>query len=159
MAINKIVKYKLESEAIALRKDGNTFDAIATILSNNSKQNISKSNVFRFFESYEKTKAELLERQEALKVEYVEADISTIEDRLDIIKGLKKLAETADEERDRVLAYKTANEALDSLDKRLGKLTNTQNGVTINNINAMKLSEVPTELLLRWRDEAELPHS
>lgn len=131
MAINKIVKHKLESRAIDLRKEETTFENIAKILSKESDINISYSNVYRFFESYEKTKADLLERQEALKVKYVEADISTIEDRQIVIKGLLTLASSAEEDRDRVAAYKEANAALDSLDKRLGKLANV--GVNIDN--------------------------
>ncbi len=148
MAINKIEKLQLESKAVSLREKGNTFDEIAKRLTEDSKQPITKSTVFRFFESYEKTKAELLERQEALKVKYVEADISTIEDRQKVIKGLLAIATSAMEDRDRVAAYKEANVALESLDRRMGKLTNNQ-GVTINNINAVKLSEISTEELLR----------
>jgi len=131
MAINKIVKYKLESRAIDLRKEEMTFENIAKVLSKESNNKISYSNVYRFFESYEKSKGKILERQEALKVKYVEADISTIEDRQIVIKGLLSLASSAEEDRDRVTAYKEANAALDSLDKRLGKLTNI--GVNIDN--------------------------
>ena len=143
MAINKIEKLQLESKAVSLREKGNTFDEIAKRLTEDSKQPITKSTVFRFFESYEKTKAELLERQEALKVKYVEADISTIEDRQKVIKGLLAIATSAMEDRDRVAAYKEANVALESLDKRLGKIINNPS-VTINNTNSMKLSDVST---------------
>jgi len=154
MAINNIVKHELDLRAVKLREQGNTFEKIAEILTEESNNTITYSSVYRFFESYEKTKAVIIERQEPLKVKAIEVEISTIEDRLDIIKGLKKLAESALEDRDRVAAYRVATEAIDSLDKRIGKLTNNP-GVTINNINAMNLSEVPTELLLRWRDEAK----
>jgi sugar-specific transcriptional regulator TrmB len=154
MAINNIVKHELDLRAVKLREQGNTFEKIAEILTEESNNTITYSSVYRFFESYEKTKAVIIERQEPLKVKAIEVEISTIEDRLDIIKGLKKLAESALEARDRVAAYRVATEAIDSLDKRIGKLTNNP-GVTINNINAMNLSEVPTELLLRWRDEAK----
>lgn len=138
MAINKIVKNKLELRAIKLREDENTFEQIADTLTKESNITISYSNVFRFFESYEKTKADLLERQEALKIKYVEADISTIEDRQQIIKGLLKVAKDAYEDRDKVAAYKEANVALDSLDKRLGKLSQNPNETNVNIITVQE---------------------
>jgi len=148
MAINKIVKYDLEVRAVQLREQGNTFEKIAELLTTESNNNISYSNVYRFFESYERSKAIIIEKQEPLKVKAIELEISTLEDRKRIITGLLDLAENALEERNRVLAYKTAVEAIDSLDRRQGKLTNNPN-VTINNVNAMKLSEVSTEYLMR----------
>jgi sugar-specific transcriptional regulator TrmB len=151
MAINNIVKHELDLRAVKLREQGNTFEKIAEILTEESNNTITYSSVYRFFESYEKTKAVIIERQEPLKVKAIEVEISTIEDRLDIIKGLKKLAESALEARDRVAAYRVATEAIDSLDKRIGKLTNNP-GVTINNINAMKLSDLSTADLLRMID-------
>ena len=151
MAINNIVKHELDLRAVKLREQGNTFEKIAEILTEESNNTITYSSVYRFFESYEKTKAVIIERQEPLKVKAIEVEISTIEDRLDIIKGLKKLAESALEARDRVAAYRVATEAIDSLDKRIGKLTNNP-GVTINNINAVKLSDLSTADLLRMID-------
>lgn len=154
MATNKIIKYDLETRAIALRGAEKTFEEIADILSKESKNKISLSTVFRFFESNDKAMAIAIEKNNKLSAKVAEVEISTIEDRQKIIKGLLSLASGALEDRDRVAAYKVATEAIDSLDKRIGKLTNNQ-GVTINNINAMNLSDVPTELLLRWRDEAK----
>jgi len=147
-AVNRITKYNLEDRARELNDSGTSLRDIADILTNESKHKISKDSVFSFLKSDEKYTAEIVERKAQLQVAVAEAEVSTIEDRKKVIKGLLELAENAEYDRDRVAAYKVATEALDSLDKRLGKLSNSQ-GVTINNINAVKLSDIPTEQLLR----------
>jgi hypothetical protein len=151
MATNKIIKYDLETRATDLRGMGKTFEEIAAILSKDSKNKITLSTVFRFFESNDKATAIAIEKNKKLSTKVAEVEISTIEDRQKIISGLLSLASGALEDRDRVAAYKVATDAIDSLDKRIGKLTNN-NGVTINNINAMKLSDFSTADLLRMID-------
>ncbi len=152
MAINKIIKFKLESQAIALREDGRTFDEIATILTEDSKQTISKSNVFRYFNSHEKAMAVAIGNNPELSEKAAEAEINTITDRLEDIKFLSDLAldaKHAGDFRAASLAMKIKCDARDGLDRRLGRITNNGSNVTINNINAMKLSDIPTEDLLR----------
>ena len=144
---NNIIKYGLESRAAELYNQNLSLSEIGAILSAESKQDISKSTLFRYFGSEARCKAAVIEKRAQLQVAVVEAEISTIKDRQDIIKGLKELAKSAEFERDRIAAYKVATEALDSLDKRIGKLTNNS-GIT-NNINVLKLSDIPTEQLLR----------
>lgn len=147
MTINKIVQLCLESRAKELKESGKSLDDIAIILSKESKQKITKSSLFRYFESNKIIVSQAVEKQDKLKAAVAEVEISTIAQRQEVINGLLELARYAVNEHARVQAYKVANEALDSLDKRLGKLSGT--GVTINNINAVKLSEIPTEQLLR----------
>jgi DNA-binding transcriptional MerR regulator len=147
-AVNKIVKYNLEEKARILNERGTSLRDIADILSHESKQDINKNSVYNFLKSDTKYTAEIIEKKTALKVAVAEAEISTIEDRKKVIRGLLAIAESSEFDRDRVAAYKVATEALDSLDKRLGKLSGVS-GVTINNINAVKLADIPTEQLLR----------
>jgi len=147
-AVNKINKYNLEPRVRELNEKGVSLRDIADTLTTETGHKISKDSVFSFLKSDEKYTAEIIENKVQLKAKVVEAEISTIEDRKTVIRGLLGLAQSAENEHTRVLAFKEANNALDSLDKRLGKLTGDK-GVTINNINAVKLEEVSTEQLLR----------
>ncbi|MDD5536810.1 MAG: hypothetical protein PHS36_06505 [Candidatus Cloacimonetes bacterium] len=148
MAVSKIVQLGLESRAKALKESGKSLDDMSFILSNEAKQKISKSCLFRYFETNKIIVAQAIEKQDKLKAVVAEAEISTISQRQQVIDGLLTLATNAENEHARVLAFKAANDALDSLDKRLGKLTGNS-GVTINNINAVKLADLQTEQLLR----------
>ena len=152
-AVNRINKYNLESRARELNENGTSLRDIADTLTTESGHKISKDSVFSFLKTDIKYTAEIVESKVQLKAKVVEAEISTIEDRKKVITGLLGLAQSAENEHTRVLAYKEANNALDSLDKRLGKLTGDK-GVTINNINAVKLTEIPTDELLRMANEA-----
>jgi len=152
-AVNKITKYNLEDRVRELNKNGTSLRNIADTLSTESGQKINKDSVYTFLKSDEKNTVEIIEKKTALKVAVAEAEISTIENRQKIITGLLCLAEYAEHDRDRIAAYKVATEALDSLDKRLGKLSGNQ-GVTINNINAVKLSDISTDQLLRMATDA-----
>jgi AcrR family transcriptional regulator len=134
---NKLVKLGLESKAIDLYKQKLSLSQIADTLSNESGENITKGMVFTYFKSDVRFQTELLETQTQLQTKVIEAEISTIEDREQIIRGLIRLAQTAGDERARVMAYKHATEALDSLDRRIGKLSGNPN-IQINNLNAMK---------------------
>jgi hypothetical protein len=104
--------------------------------------------VFHYLGSEARCNAEVIEKNAQLKVAVAEAEISTIEDREKIIKNLLELADKAKYDRDKIAAYKVATESLDALDKRIGKLSNNSSTV-INNVNAMKLSDIPTDQLLR----------
>lgn len=147
-AINRITKYNLEDGARKLNESGVSLRDIADTLTTESGHPISKDSVFSFLKNDIKSKAEIIETKTQLKVAVAEAEISTIEQRREIITGLLGLANYAENEHARVQAYKAANDALDSLDKRLGKLTGNP-GITINNINAIKLRDIPTDELLR----------
>lgn len=151
--MHKIIKLGLDSRARELKREGLSIKKISEQLSKESEQNIPVGTVFNFFKLEENSHIELIEKNSQLKAVVVEAEVSTIEDRKKVIKGLLELAENAEYDRDKVAAYKVATEALDSLDKRLGKLTGNS-GVTINNINAMKLSDIPTDQLRRLIDDA-----
>lgn len=139
MAVNKIVHLCLESRAKELKESGKSLDEIASILSTEVKQKITKSSVFRYFETNKIIASQVIEKQDKLKAAVVEAEISTIEQRKQVITGLLGLAMDAQNEHARVLAFKAANEALDSLDKRLGQVSPdnqtviniTQNNLTI----------------------------
>ncbi len=147
-AVNRITKYNLENRTRELNESGTSLRDIADILTNESRHKISKDSVFTFLKSDERYTAEIVESKTQLKAKVAEIEISTIEQRKQVIDGLLGLAQSAENEHTRVLAFKEANNALDSLDKRLGKLTGDR-GVTINNINAVKLEEISTEQLLR----------
>lgn len=124
MRINHIIKYKLESRAIDLKGTEKALEEIASILSSESKQQITKSTVFRYFEANEHSTIQAIEKHDNLRARIAEAEISTIEGRLKVIDGLMKLAGNQEvNERIRIRAYSVATKALDSLDIRLGKLS------------------------------------
>ena len=68
MKINNIVKHNLESRAKDLRAGGNSFAAIAKVLSVEDKVNITKDSVQRYFLSNEKAVAHVVERSDKLKM-------------------------------------------------------------------------------------------
>jgi hypothetical protein len=138
---SKIIKLGLEPRTIELYNIQKPLAEIAETLSNESNDNITKSMVFEYLKSDARYKAEAIEKKAELAIKVAEVEISTIEDRQTIIRGLLALATIAEEARDRVLAYKEANVALDSLDKRIGKLTNIgihiDNSKTENTVNVV----------------------
>lgn len=151
----KIVTLNLESRAQDLKAEGKSLNEIATILSNETKQHISKSNVYRYFEANESVKAATIEKRENLQSKIIETEVETINRRLKSIDHLWNKIEYSEDLHEIAYATKVYNEAIDSLAKELGKFPIGQNsGVTINNINAMKLSDIPTDQLRRFIDDA-----
>lgn len=158
MAINKIVKLCLETRAKELRGAGKSLDEIATTLSSESKQKITKASLFRYFEANKMAAVQAIETHDKLQVKVVEAEISTIEQRQKVIQGLIDLAKDKSiEGKTRVHAYRAANEALDSLDSRLGKLSPRGQGPTfnLNNFNLNNVKELPDAELIRIIEQEE----
>lgn len=150
-AVNRITKYNLENRTRELNESGTSLRDIADILTNESRHKISKDSVFSFLKADERYTAEMVEKKVQLRVAVAEAEVSTIEDRKKVLKGLLELAENAEYDRDKVAAYKVATEALNSLDKRLGKLSNTsQESQTVININQNNLTI--KDKIKRYRD-------
>lgn len=152
MATNKIIKYDLETRAKELKGQQKTNEDIAKILSDESKNKITLSTVFRYFESNKRAMAQAIEKSDKLKSKVVEAEILTIERR---VKRLDFLADKIEESEclhDIAYATKVYNEAVDSLAKELGRLSTNPN-VQINNINAMKIEDIPKEQIRGWMDE------
>lgn len=116
----------LETRAVELRALDKSIREVAEILTEEAGQRITKSVVQRYFETRELEKSKAVEMNAKLKVKVAEAEISTIEQRQEVIEGLLGLAKKATHESVRVQAYKAANDALDSLDGRLGKLSPSQ---------------------------------
>jgi multidrug efflux pump subunit AcrA (membrane-fusion protein) len=141
MRINNIVKFNLETEAKELRWKGKSLEEIAGILSGESGKSITKSAVYRYFESNDKAISQVVETNDKLKVKAAETEINTIEKRLEIIDALLEIAEQAQESGDlkaAVLSLRAATEAQNSLDERLGKLRGREN---TNNINILNIQE------------------
>ena len=108
---------------------------IARILSDESGHKITQSSVHRYFASFRLEKQRAVEKRGQLVAKIAEAEISTIEQRQAVINGLLEIAENGYNEHARVNAYRAANNALDSLDARLGNLSpskNTQNNFFVN---------------------------
>lgn len=114
-----------------------------------SGQRITKSVVQRYFENRELEQSKAVEMSAKLKVKVAEAEISTIEDRQEVIRDLLDLAKKEKSGQVRVQAYRAVNEALDSLDKRLGKLSPAGTTVNLNNINVNNVKELPDAELVR----------
>lgn len=114
-----------------------------------SGQRITKSVVQRYFENRELEQSKAVEMSAKLKVKVAEAEISTIESRQEVIRDLLDLAKKEKSGQVRVQAYRAVNEALDSLDKRLGKLSPAGTTVNLNNINVNNVKELPDAELVR----------
>ena len=141
MRVNNIVKFNLETRAKELRWESKSMEDIACTLSDESGQTITKSTVYRYFESNDKIASQMIEKNDKLKIKVIETEINTIEKRIEIIDTLLKIAEQAQECGDlraAVLALRAATEAQDSLDSRLGKLKVPSN---TNNINILNIQE------------------
>lgn len=138
MRINNIIKFNLETQAKELRWESKSMDEIASILSEESGQQITKSTVFRYFESNDKIAAQVIEKNDKLKIKVIETEINTISKRLEIIDSLLVIGEQAQESGDlraAILALRAATEAQDSMDERLGKLKAPSNTNSINILN------------------------
>lgn len=156
MRINSIVKYNLETQARELKGRGKTLEEISKILTDDSKKLISLSTVHRYFQSSKEATVQAIEKSDKLKAKVAEAEISTIEHRIEVIEGLLKLAKTAEGENTRVKAFEAVNGALDSLDKRIGRLNGTGALIQINNNNPASLELLSDAELLkiaRWEKQ------
>lgn len=153
---NKIIKYSLEARATELKGQGKPLSEISEILSKESKQTITKSVVFRFFEANATAAVQAVENSNKLAAKVAEAEINTIEKRMRVVDDLLELARKSIDERNKISAYKTATEALDSLDKRLGNIS-PSGGPTINlqNINMNNVKELPDAELIRIIEHEE----
>lgn len=152
---NKIVKLNLETRTLKLKSQNKSVRDIAKILTEESGHTITKSVVHTYFSTRELEKSKAVEMSAKLKVKVAEAEISTIEYRQKVIDGLLDIAENGMSEHVRVQAYKAANDALDSLDARLGKLSPKGPTVNFNNFNLNNVKELPDAELIRIIDQEE----
>ncbi|MDD2287189.1 MAG: hypothetical protein PHQ11_17530 [Paludibacter sp.] len=134
--ISKIIKCGLESRTRELYKAHVPYQQIADTLSDESGYNITKAMVFQYLKNDSNFTAELVETKKKLGVKVAEAEISTIEGRLSVIDKLVQVFEVTDSKQDMCMISREIREHYDSLDKRIGKLTNNPQ-VTINNIHAL----------------------
>lgn len=138
--INKIVKFDLDERAVHLRGEKQlSFNEIATTLSDESGEKISKASVQRFFEARDRDRQKAVAMSSKLQAKVAEAEINTVGKRQDLIQKLEDLAQLAIEQGDlkvAVDALKEATSALNSLDKLLGKYeTNPAVQVNLNQVN------------------------
>jgi len=101
MKINNIVKLNLETRAKDLRANGKSFAAIAKVLSHENKITITKDSVQRYFLADTDAKAQVIERSDKLKKKIVDAEISTINQRMEVILSLIEIGAEARLEGDR----------------------------------------------------------
>lgn len=124
MARNKIVSLDLESRAIELKSQGRTFRDIASVLSEESKHEISHSSVKRFFDANDRAMVRVVEKTDKLKARVAEAEINTIDEVMECIDELKKICKAAQKDGDNrtaVLAVDKIFTGLDIVNKVLGK--------------------------------------
>jgi hypothetical protein len=143
MRINNIIKFDLESRAKDLKGEGKTLEDISQILTEEAKNPISLSTVYRYFDSNEKALVQAIEKSDKLKVKIADAEINTITKRVEIIDQFLEISEQAlscGDFRAAVMALRGATEAQDSLDERLGKLKAPTN----TNINILNIQEAVT---------------
>lgn len=124
MAINKIIKYNLESRASELKNENNSFISISEILSSETTHKITASSVQRYFKSIELDQVRLVEKNDKLKAKVVEAEINTINECLNCIVTLKDIcdvAKKAGNTKDAIQAIDKIYTGLDMLNKVQGK--------------------------------------
>ena len=159
MKINNIVKLNLETRAKDLRAGGRSFAAIAKVLSQETKITITKDSVQRYLLADTDAKAQVIERSDKLKKKMVDAEINTINQRMEVILSLIEIGAEARLEGDRrgaVLALRAATDALHKLDERLGILNPANTLIQINN-NSPKLEHMTdAELIEIIQREQEL---
>jgi len=156
MRINHIIKHGLETRAKDLKAEGKSTEEISRILTAEAKTAISSSTVQRYFFSNKKAVTQVIEKTEKLKIKVAEAEISTIEHRIEVIEGLLELAKCADGEQTRVKAFQAVNDALDSLDRRIGRLSGTGALIQINNNNPASLellSDAELMKIAKWEQQ------
>lgn len=156
MRINSIIKCDLESRAICLKGEGKTLEDISKTLTTEAKKTISLSTVHRYFQSNETALIQAIEKSDKLQSKVAEAEISTIEHRIEVIEGLLTLAKTADGEHTRVKAFQAVNDALDSLDRRIGRVSGTGALIQINNhapASTEFLSDAELLKIAKWEQQ------
>jgi len=129
MRLNRVIKFNLEDRAIELRAEGKGIRDVAKVLSEESGEKISSSSVQRFLNQRNDAAAEVVAKNEELAARVAEAEINTIEKRQAIIQELIEIARESKKGknyRDAVSGLGKAIDALDSLDKRTGKLESKQ---------------------------------
>ena len=159
MRINNIIKYDLQTLAKDLKGEGKTLEEISKILTEEAKNHISLSTVYRYFESNEKSLVQAIEKSDKLKAKVADAEISTINQRMSVILSLIEIGAEARLEGDRrgaVLALRAATDALHKLDERLGILNPANTLIQINN-NSSKIDHMTdAELIEIIKREQEL---
>jgi IS30 family transposase len=152
MRINNIIKNDLETLAKELKDEGKTLEEISRLLTEEAKNPISLSTVYRYCDSNEKAIVQAIEKSDKLKAKVADAKINTITKRVEIIDQFLEISEQAiscGDFRAAVMALRGATEAQDSLDERLGKLkapTNT------NTFNILNIKEQTTNARERFTD-------
>jgi hypothetical protein len=126
MALNKIVELGLESKANELKEKNKGEVEIARILSACANKTVTRSGVHRYFAAKDRANRGVIEKSNKLKEKVIELELDTVQARHELIKGLRELAKRAEEEGDirtAMYGFEKAIAAIDSLDKRLGKLS------------------------------------
>jgi len=155
---NKIVSLSLESRAIDLKSQDRTYREIASILSEEARQQISHSAVKRYFDSREQAKVQAVEKSDKLQAKVAEAEINTITEAMACVDKLKDICEAAMKDGDHrtaILAVKEIYTGLDIVNKVLGKYQvappiqfNYQevNVVDVRNKVTRRISSIATKL-------------
>jgi len=170
MATNKIIKFNLENRAIDLKGEGKSYEDIANILSEDSKNKITSSSVFRFFESRDVAVAQAISKNDKLQAKVADIQINTVNKRYDLVDKLIALsarAEAAGEFHAAQSALRGANEVYKGLDDRIFKLnppkqTTEVNIVTIQEqVNAARadVSSRVDSITVRLRERGVLQQS
>jgi uncharacterized Zn finger protein (UPF0148 family) len=126
MLQNIITTLNLESHVADMKIQNLSEREIAEKLSLELHKTITKSSVHRYLSGNVRLCQEAVEVNNKLKVKVAEAELDTIVARRELIDKIRELASTAEEFGDiktALYALSQAINALDSLDKRLGKLS------------------------------------
>ncbi|MFZ3384739.1 MAG: hypothetical protein WA144_12510 [Candidatus Methanoperedens sp.] len=141
MGHSEIVKLKLEARVTDMVKGDLSERDIADTLSKESGQKITQSSVHRYLTSNTRLCREVVAVNNKMKVMVLEVELDTIEALHQLITKIRKLGDKAEEIGDiktALYALDKAVSALDSLDKRLGQITEPAVQVNIGMFNDLK---------------------
>jgi predicted transcriptional regulator len=125
---NIISKLNLEPRISDMKRENLSERDIAQTLSKESNQTITRSAVHRYLSANVRLCQEVVEVNNKMKVKVAEAELDTIEARHELIDKIRDLGDKAESNGDLKTALYAVSQslaALESLDKRLGKLTET----------------------------------
>ena len=132
MAINAVEKYNLESLAYDLKISGKSYAEIAETLSETAGAKISKSMVFRYFESHENVREEIvqniIDRNETLVVTSMAQTLDVNAFRIRLTSSLmalleKKLKESYQDGKEIAALSKEIREILKDFDQPFSSLS------------------------------------
>lgn len=141
MATNSIEKYHLEERAYDLKQSGKSYSEIAKILSETTETKITKSSVFRFFDTHDNIRDELIqniiERNDTIITQSIAQSFDINSFRIRLTSSLmellnKKMVGDYQDGKEIAALAKEIREGLNDMDKNISPLIPQQGAMDYN---------------------------